>query len=1212
MYYDSHTVGNLLQRLRTRRRLLLALRGFAISLSVIAIIILLTGWSAHRYRHNGTALIVLRIGALLTCLATIFFSLVYPLWRKISDARLARLVEEKTPGLDERLVTAVEFSDPEQRKNISPAIVNRMFADANETSATLDLGNIIRRSRLQVYGVAALASILIFAGVLKWGPREISQGVAQLVTPTTHAANANAMSIKVKPGTARVPKGSDQDILATLVNFDSSSVTIFARPLGSKDDWQGQVMEPAKAKSDFRFSIFNIQDSMEYFVESNNVRSDVHKLNVVDLPYVKQLDLKLNFPAFSNVPSKTIEDGGDIAALKGTVATITARITGKVRAARIVFPDGRKAEMRAAGTDFVGEVTVSGDTSYYIELMSLDGENYRGSNEYDITVLEDQPPVISFDRPGRDKKATNLEEVFTQARAEDDYGVVSIDLHFAVNGGDEKKVNLQQLSRESARSLTGSHTFFLEEYNLKPGDFISYYAKARDASNEATSDIYFIEIKPFEMEFRQAQQQGGQGGGQSGEEQNALSRRQKDLIAATHRLIREGDKYTAQERKDGYEAVATGQEKLRTDTLEFLDRMGRRLGGAVEGQQRLAEVAENLRQAAKEMEGAPPPLRREAGREALPPEQRALQKLLAADAIFREVQVAFGNQSSSGGGGGGERQQQELAGLFELELDKMKNQYETVQRAQRQQAEQAKTEAERRLEELARRHEQALEEQRRRMGQSANSSGGGNQRQQQELIEETRRAARELERLSRERRNSELEQLSRQLNQTADEMQRAQASSRNNPNESVAQNERALDRLRQAQQRLQQSSGNSAGQSGQSGQSGRSQQVSELRQRAAQAAARQREIAKDMENLARRGGQNSQDANSQRAREQLAERKDTLADTVDNLRQDIEESARGMGSGQGQQRAARQMKNAAEGLARDRVAERIREGKQALGNGQQQGNRSDERAIERSLNNVSEQLQSAEQSARNSGGSNAEEALDRTRQLADNLDSLRRRLDENAARRNGNGQQQGNSQQGQQGQRGQQNQQGQGQQGQRGQEGQQGQQGQGQQGQEGQQGQGQGQGQQASQGQQQGGTQNGGQSSGSRQYGGPTWGPTGGDWGDNRQLPSEVRERLRDAENLRRDWGGTTTGPARRLDEVIERLKQMADGRMEGDAQTAALLKSEVIEPLRQLELELSRHLQQQSGRTNLRLRDEGAAPERYRRAVEEYYRRLSGARPRQ
>ena len=1185
---ETTVLQDLLRRVRTRRQLLLSLRGVAISVGVVAAVLLLTGLVAHRYRYNGSALVVLRIGAVLMCLTTIYFALLRPLLKRISDARLARLIEERSPGTEERLVTAVEYANDNRR--ISPAIASRLYQDANSASAMLDAGNVIRRSRLLLYGGAALASLLVFAGVLKWGPREISEGVAQLVTPTTLAASKNAFSIKVKPGTARVPKGSDQDIIATLVNFDSQQVTIFARPLGSKDDFQGQTMEPAKAKTDFRFSIFNIQDSMEYFVESNTVRSEVFKLNVVDLPYVKQLDLSLKFPAFTNLPAKAIEDGGDIAALKGTVAAVTAKLSGKVRAARIVFADGKKTEMKQQGADFVGELTVAADTSYYIELVSVDGEAYRGSNEYDVSVLTDQPPVISFDKPGRDKKATNLEEVFTQARAEDDYGVVSMDLHFSVNGGEEKTVNLQHLTRESARSLSGAYTFFLEEYNLKPGDFISYFAKARDASNESTSDIYFIEVKPFEMEYKQSQQQGGGGGGQGGDQdQNALSRRQKDLIAATHRLIREGEKYTDQERKDGYEAVAAGQEKLRTDTLEFIDRMGRRLGGVDGGQKQVAEMAEHLRQAAKEMEGAPPPLRTEAGKDALPPEQRALQRLLAADAIFREVQVAFGNQNSGGGGSGGQREQQELAGLFELELDKMKNQYETVQRQQQQQAEQQKSEAERRLEELARRQQQALEEQRRRQQGAANGSSSSNQRQQQELIEETRKAARELERLSRERRDAQMQELSRQLNQTADEMQKAQAAARSNSEESAAQNERALERLQQAQQRLQQMNSASGQRGGQSGSSGRQQQISDLRQRAAQAASRQREIAKDMENLTRRGGQNAQDENSKKTREQLAERKDTLADSVNSLQQDIEQSARAMGSGQGQQRAARQLKDAADSLARDRVADRIREGKQSLNSGQQGGARTDERAIERSLNGLSERLQAAEQSARGANGSSAEENLDRTRQLADNLDSLRRRLDENAARRNG--QQQGNQQGQQQGQ----NQQGQNQQGQQGQRGQQS---------------GQQQGQQ--QGQQSGGTQQGSQSQSGNQSGAPDRQGTMGDgWGDNRQLPSEIRERLNEAQDLRREWGATGLG-AGRLDDVIDELKKLADGRMEGDAATAALLKADVVEPLRQLELELSRKLQQQSGRTNLRLRDEGAAPEKYRRAVEEYYRRLSGARQKQ
>src|SRR5678815_5046937 len=553
---ETNLLQDLLRRARSRRQLLLTLRGVAISVGVVAGLLLLTGWAAHRYRYNGGALLTLRIGALLMVLATLYFALIRPLFKRISDARLARLIEEHSPGTEDRLVTAVEYSNGNAESRISPAIVNRLYQDANSVSAMLDVSNVIRRSRLMLYGGAALVSLLLFVGVLKFGPKEISQGVAQLVTPTTLAATTNAMSIKVRPGTARVPKGSDQDVIATLVNFDSQQVTIFSRPVGSKDDFQDQVMEPAKAKTDFRFSIFNIQDSMEYFVESNTVRSEVFKLNVVDLPFVKQLDLSLNFPAFTNLPTKTVEDGGDIAALKGTVATITAKLSGKVRAARIVFPDGKKTEMQLQGSDFVGQLTVAGDTSYYIELVSVDGEAYRGSNEYDVSVLSDQPPVISFDKPGRDKKATNLEEVFTQARAEDDFGVVSMDLHFSVNGSEEKTVNLQQLTRESARSLTGAYTFFLEEYNLKPGDFISYFAKARDASNESTSDIYFIEVKPFEMEFKQSQQGGG-GQGQGGDQdQNALSRRQKDLIAATHRLIREGDKYTEQERKDGYEAVA--------------------------------------------------------------------------------------------------------------------------------------------------------------------------------------------------------------------------------------------------------------------------------------------------------------------------------------------------------------------------------------------------------------------------------------------------------------------------------------------------------------------------------------------------------------------------------------------------------------------------------------------------------------------------------
>jgi len=69
--------------------------------------------------------------------------------------------------------------------------------------------------------------------------------------------------------------------------------------------------------------------------------------------------------------------------------------------------------------------------------------------------------------------------------------------------------------------------------------------------------------------------------------------------------------------------------------------------------------------------------------DAIPAEQKALQYLLRAEATFRKIQVAFGQQRGGGGGGGGGAGR-DLASLFDLELDTEKNQYETAQTGRQQ------------------------------------------------------------------------------------------------------------------------------------------------------------------------------------------------------------------------------------------------------------------------------------------------------------------------------------------------------------------------------------------------------------------------------------------------------------------------------------------------------------------------------------------------
>lgn len=76
---------------------------------------------------------------------------------------------------------------------------------------------------------------------------------------------------------------------------------------------------------------------------------------------------------------------------------------------------------------------------------------------------------------------------------------------------------------------------------------------------------------------------------------------------------------------------------------------------------------------------------------------------------------------------------------------------------------------------------------------------------------------------------------------------------------------------------------------------------------------------------------------------------------------------------------------------------------------------------------------------------------------------------------------------------------------------------------------------------------------------------------------------------------------------MIEQLKRI-NPNIFNDAAQLALLKNEVIDPLRQIEVELARKLQAKLG-IGAGSPGEGDAPDRYRKMIEDYYRRLS-ARP--
>src|SRR5688572_29588277 len=91
------------------------------------------------------------------------------------------------------------------------------------------------------------------------------------------------------------------------------------------------------------------------------------------------------------------------------------------------------------------------------------------------------------------------------------------------------------------------------------------------------------------------------------------------------------------------------------------------------------QLTENIKLAIEQMGPAAENLNKENPEAAQPYEQKSLQYLMRAEALYTEIQVS---QGGGGGGGGGQQSAEDLADLFELELDQSKNQFETVQRGE--------------------------------------------------------------------------------------------------------------------------------------------------------------------------------------------------------------------------------------------------------------------------------------------------------------------------------------------------------------------------------------------------------------------------------------------------------------------------------------------------------------------------------------------------
>lgn len=767
---SQRRVRDLIHEIRSRWRRRALLQGTALTVGVLAV------WGIGLLLLHSVAEVApawLVGGAACGVLVGIGLAVQYvvrPAFRRIPDRQMALYVEEQIPSLEDRLNSAVEIDDPEAARRAHGVVVDRLIDDAARRARSVPLTTVVDRHRERLLAAVSGAALVLFLAV---GYTSLDDLRVSFATADLNALVSTSQPLMtIEPGSVEIEQGASQEVIVTLQEATERDVVLHYR--SGEGDWQKATMQAALGEPAYLHEFLNVQAPIEYFVEHDEHRSDPFSITLYEFPAVSQIDVTYAYPEYTGRASHTDENTGDIRGLTGSTVTLDVATTGSVVQAEMVLDDGRTRPLREAGDgQFRGTLQLEQDGFYRIHLTDREEKHNKFPEEHSIVAIDDERPLVSVTEPQRDVRVNAIDEVLVAARAEDDIGVRDLRLRFAVNGGEEQTISLVDSDEARPSTVEGDHLFFLEDYQLEPGDVISYFVEAGDAFHDtpAATDMYFIEVIPFDQEYTQVTGGGMQGGGGG---QSGIVLNQQQIIAATWKLHRERADTPDEEYASSRRALVRAQDNLRLNIEERISSTAFSL--ELQRDESNQQIVSRLRDAVDAMEAAVDDLTEDRLREALTPEREALNHLLRADALNTDRRVSLSRNPQGGGGGGGATEER-MTELMDLELDISKDKYETLpQRSDRsgQAGGPEMDEAMQRLRELSRRQQSLADQSRRELeGEDLRRQVERLQREQDEIRQQTQSLSQAMRRMRQQdgRRGDEVEQ---QLDRAARNMEEAE------------------------------------------------------------------------------------------------------------------------------------------------------------------------------------------------------------------------------------------------------------------------------------------------------------------------------------------------------------------------------------------------------------------------------------------------------
>ena len=410
------SIARALQRLIRRVRRVILVRGLsAFVAAVLGSLLLIMAIDASIVLFSQWSRWVLTLSALAFSAGVAIWFLILPLARTITLTGIARFIETRHPELQERLSSAVELVTSKDAPEIrgSEALIGALAAEATQDADRVRPRTEFPLKSTRPFLIAGVGILAIFLAIIQLYPNA-SRLFQRAVAPYLNLPNISADMLRVIPGDTVLAEEQRLEVEVDVANQAVKRATLYkVLPDGSE---RGDVMTPLppNAQEERRFTMVlpPANQSFRYRVHAGDALTRYYDVTVVPPPLVKRTDIEYRFPAYTG-KEPAIETGGtgDIRAVAGTTATVSATINKRVKKAELRIngqpapeqPIEVKASPEGAPVCQFAIKLAPRMRGRWALVLTDDYGFTKSSAEHMIESLPDEPPTVKIVAPEQKK-----------------------------------------------------------------------------------------------------------------------------------------------------------------------------------------------------------------------------------------------------------------------------------------------------------------------------------------------------------------------------------------------------------------------------------------------------------------------------------------------------------------------------------------------------------------------------------------------------------------------------------------------------------------------------------------------------------------------------------------------------------------------------------------------------------------------------------------